>query len=208
MSDKVINNFKCIGKFLLKLVVAIAVLGIIYPGVDFVFKNLLSSTSRAVLSNFLLFALIIGLVMKNVVHPKAILEQEQTAIEEEIKNSENAKTNSEERLSSIEESILHIEEEINAIIEKSKENAKLVGEKVVQDAEKTALVVKDNAEKVIENNQNLLRNDLIKRASLASIEIAKNHIINELNNNNELHNKLIDESIEAIVLDTENFEEV
>lgn len=208
MSDKVINNFKCIGKFLLKLVVAIAVLGIIYPGVDFVFKNLLSSTSRAVLSNFLLFALIIGLVMKNVVHPKAILEQEQTVIEEEIKNSENAKTESEERLSSIEESILHIEEEINAIIEKSKENAKLVGEKVVQDAEKTALVVKDNAEKVIENNQNLLRNDLIKRASLASIEIAKNHIINELNNNNELHNKLIDESIEAIVLDTENFEEV
>lgn len=208
MSDKVINNFKCIGKFLLKLVIVIAVLGIIYPGVDFVFKNLLSSTSRAVLSNFLLFALIIGLVMKNVVHPKAILEQEQTAIEEEIKNSENAKTESEERLSSIEESILHIEEEINAIIEKSKENAKLVGEKVVQDAEKTALVVKDNAEKVIENNQNLLRNDLIKRASLASIEIAKNHIINELNNNNELHNKLIDESIEAIVLDTENFEEV
>lgn len=208
MNNKVINIFKNIGKFLIKLVIVIAVLGIIYPGADFVFKNLLSSTSRAVLSNFLLFAIIIGLVMKNVVHPKSMLEQEQTVIETEIIESENAKAESEERLSTIEESILHIEEEVNAIIKKSEENAQLVGEKIIQDAEKTALVVKDNANKVIENNQNLLRNDLIKRASLASIEVAKNHIINELNNNNELHDKLINESVEAIVLSAEEVEEV
>lgn len=208
MNNKIAENLKNFGKFLLKLIVAFAVLALIYPGVDFVFKNLLSSTSRAVLSNFLLFALIIGLVMKNVVHPKAMLEQEQAVIEAEIKDSENAKAESEERLSTIEESILHIEEEVNAIIKKSEENAQLVGEKIIQDAEKTALVVKDNANKVIENNQNLLRNDLIRRASLASIEVAKNHIINELNNNTELHDKLINESVEAIVLNTEEVEEV
>ena len=32
----------------------------------------------------------------------------------------------------------------------------------------------------------------------ASIEVAKNHIINELSWNQGLHNKLIDESIEAL----------
>lgn len=208
MSNKIAEKLKKFGGFLLKLIATFAVLALIYSGVDFVFKNLLSSTSRAVLSNFLLFALIIGLVMKNVVHPKAMLEQEQAVIEAEIKDSENAKVESEERLSTIEESILHIEEEVNAIIKKSEENAQLVGEKIIQDAEKTALVVRDNANKVIENNQNLLRNDLIRRASLASIEVAKNHIINELNNNTELHDKLINESIEAIVLNTEEVEEV
>ena len=44
----------------------------------------------------------------------------------------------------------------------------------------------------------ILKNELLKRASLASVEVAKNHIINELNTNQGLHDKLIDESIEAI----------
>ena len=48
-----------------------------------------------------------------------------------------------------------------------------------------------------------MKNDLIKRATLASVEVAKSHIINELNNNQDLHNKLIDESIEAIIVNTE-----
>ena len=65
-------------------------------------------------------------------------------------------------------------------------------------AEKTAIIVRDNAGKVIENNEILLKNELIRRASLASIEVAKSQIINELNNNSSLHDKLIDESIEAI----------
>ena len=50
----------------------------------------------------------------------------------------------------------------------------------------------------MENKRTVLRNDLIRRASSASIEVAKYHIINELNNNYDLHQRLIDESIEAI----------
>ena len=44
----------------------------------------------------------------------------------------------------------------------------------------------------------IMKNELLKRASLASLEVAKSHIIHELNNNKELHDKLIDESIDAI----------
>ena len=112
--------------------------------------------------------------------------------------SETVKVRSEERLSSIEDSIAHIEDEIDAIIEKSEENAKLVGEKILQDAKNTALVIKENTGKAIENSRVILKNELLKRASLASVEVAKGHILNELNNNKELHDKLIDESIEAI----------
>ena len=39
----------------------------------------------------------------------------------------------------------------------------------------------------------------MKRASLASIEVARNHIVNELSWNQGLHDKLIDESIDALV---------
>ena len=102
-----------------------------------------------------------------------------------------------------------IKKEINDILKKSEENAQLVGAKIIEDARKTALNVQDNADKTIESNLVLLKNDILKRASLASIEIAKTQIINELNNNTELHNKLIDESIEAIIIDkNEELEEV
>ena len=52
--------------------------------------------------------------------------------------------------------------------------------------------------KALENSKTILKNELLKRASLASVEVAKNHIINELSWNQGLHDKLIDESLDAI----------
>ena len=145
--------------------------------------------------------------MKNVVHPKAMLEQAQDVVETEINNSESAREDSENRLEAAQKTSRGVKKEVKEILKKSEENAQLVGAKIIQDAEQTALVLKENAEKAIENNQILLKNDLIKRASLASIEVAKTHIINELNNNDELHMRLIEESIEALV-ENKEIEEV
>lgn len=204
MKVDIIQKFKSISKAIARILIIFAVLGLIYYGVDFAFKALLSSTSRAVLSNFILFALIIALVMKNIVHPKAILEQAQSLVEKEIKDSENAKDDSETRLDAIQKSARNVKKEINTIIKKSEENAKLVGEKMLQDAEKKALTLKENSSKAIENSQVLLKNDLIKRASLASVEVAKLHIIKELEKNVELHDKLINDSIEALTIEVED----
>lgn len=196
--NKVCNIIKFFFKLLLGIVFALAILAIIYYGIDFAFKNILSDISRAVLSNFIVFAAIIGLVMKFAVRPSIALEQAQTAIVEEIEKSESAKVESEEILSGIEKSVANINSEIDDILKKSDDNAKLVGTKILEDGEKTALTVKDNTSKSIENSQLLIKNDLIRRTSLASIEVAKMHIINELNNNSELHDKLIEESINAL----------
>ena len=208
LTYKILNIMKKLGIFLLGLFAVLVLLALIYYGIDFVLKDAISSLSRAVLANFVVFALVIGVVLRQAVHPKAILEQAQTIVENEIKDSEKVKEESEERLTSVQKSARNVKKEINAILKKSEENAQLVGAKILEDAEKTALVVQETTEKAIENNQLLLKNDLIKRASLASIEVAKAQIINELNNNRELHDKLIDESIEAIVIETKEVEEV
>lgn len=202
---KLLNILKGLGKVAL----VIAILVGIYYGINFAFKNALSFNARAVLSNFIVFAMIISFVLKQAVHPKAILEQAQNVVENEIKDSITAKEVSDEKLTTTQKEAKGIKKEINAILKKSEENAQLVGAKIIEDAKKTALVIQDNTEKSIETNLALLKNDILKRASLASIEIAKNQILNELNNNSELHNKLIDESIEAIILEkNEEVEEV
>lgn len=161
------------------------------------FNIFIDYIARTNLFNFVIFLSIIIFLVKKI-NISAKLEDSQNTIKETIDNSEETKLESEKRLNSIEASIANIEEEINTILQKSEENAKLVGEKILQDAEKTALTIQENTSKSIQNSQTLLKNELLKRASLASIEVAKNHIINELSWNQELHDKLINESIDAL----------
>lgn len=161
------------------------------------FNEILNYIGRTNLFNFVIFlSIIIFLIKKIDVCGK--IEQARQTVDDTIKESENAKTESETKLSSIEDSMSHIEEEIDEILKKSETNAKLIGEKILEDGEKTALLIKENTNKAIDNSLVILKNELLKRASLASIEVAKSHIINELNQNQDLHNKLIDESVEAI----------
>lgn len=161
------------------------------------FNLFLDYIARTNLFNFIIFISIIIFLVKKV-NVSAKLTEAQETVETTIEESEKTKQQSEEKLSSIEESMTRIEEEINAILDKSEENAKLVGEKIVQDAQKTAVAIKENSIKALENSRIILKNELLKRASLASVEVAKNHIINELSWNQGLHDKLIDESINAI----------
>ena len=161
------------------------------------FSIFLDYIARTNLFNFVIFFSIIIFLVKKVNVAKQ-LEDSQTSVKVSIEESEATKAQSEERLSAIEESIAHIEEDIDAIIQKSEENAKLVGEKILQDAQNTALAIQDNAEKAIENSKTILKNELLKKASLASVEIAKTNIINELSWNQGLHDRLIDESIDAL----------
>ncbi len=152
---------------------------------------------RTNLFNFLIFLGIFIFIFKKV-HIGTMLDKSKNNIVEHIENSKSTKEESEAHLKQIEETLSHIEEEIDGIIKKSEENAKLVGTKILDDAEKFVSNIKENTDKTVANKTALLKNDILRRTSLASIETAKSHIINELNNNIDLHNKLIDESIEAL----------
>lgn len=196
--------FKILSKIIINLVKAVVICGLVlaalwffYFSIDFIFKNVLPYISRAVLANFILFAGVITFVIVKLnVFEK--MENAKTSIAEKIENSETAKSTSEENLHTIEDSIKHLDENINSILTESEERAKLVGTKILEDAQKSVLTIKDNAEKAIENSRVILKNDLIRRASLASIEVAKARIIEELSKNSELHAKIIEESLNAI----------
>ena len=129
---------------------------------------------------------------------KGKIENARANVIETIDNSETEKNNSVSELDAMQESISRINDEILEILNKSEENAQIVGNKILDDAKNTAITYQNNAQKAIENKQAMLKNDLLKRASSASIELAKMQIINELNQNPDLHNRLIDESIEQV----------
>ncbi len=159
--------------------------------------SVLDYISRTNLFNFVIFLSVLIFLFKKV-DVVGMLENMKNAIVENIEASKTSKTESETQLKEIEEKVSHIEEEIDGIIKKSEQNAKLVGEKIIDDANHTVSSIKDNSKKLVENKSALLKNDILKRASQASIEVARNHIVNELNNNYDLHQRLIDESLEAL----------
>lgn len=153
--------------------------------------------SRTNLFNFIIFLSIIIFVIKKI-DVKGILDNAKNEVVDSINHSEEVKLESENNLKEIEEVIAHLEEEVDGIIRKSDENAKLVGAKIIEDAHNAVETLKENARKIIGNHTALLKNDIMKRASMASVEVAKKHIISELNLNQGLHDKLIDESIDAV----------
>ena len=200
MNNKCLNFIKNFVIAVLVLVAIIAVLAIFYLTVDFLFKGILSYTSRAVLANFIVFATIIFIISKVAIKPNELLEKAQKDIEQSIKKSEQVKLDSQEQLSSTQERIKNIEVEVEEIIKNSKETAQNAGAKILDDANKIAISTKEDIKKTIQNNQYLTKNDIVRRTSGALIEIAKTNIINELNKNPQLHEKLIDDSIQAISL--------
>ncbi len=162
-----------------------------------IFNSFIDYIARTNLFNFIIFAsIIVFLVCK--LNVKSKLENAVLDVDNSIKESEETKVESEKKLSSIEESMNHLSEEVDLILKQSEDNAKLVGEKIAEDTDKSLVVLKENTQKVIEYNSNILKNDIIRRASLASVEVAKAHIIEELKHNPDLHEHLIDESVNAL----------
>lgn len=161
------------------------------------FNLFIDYIARTNLFNFIIFAgIIVFLVCK--LNVKSKLETAVEEVDNSIKESEETKVESEKNLNNIEESMNHLSEEVDLILKQSEDNAKAVGEKIADDTEKSLVVLKENTQKVIENNSNILKNDIIRRASLASVEVARAHIIEELKQNPDLHDRLIDESVDAI----------
>ena len=161
------------------------------------FETVIDYIARTNLFNFIIFAGIIAFLFIKL-DVSGVLRKGAENTAEEITNSETAKSESEESLHSVEEKVANLADEVGKIIKQSEDNANNIGEQIINDANKSAVRIQENTAKIIENKTVLLRNDIMKRASLASVEVAKNHIIKELDNNYDLHNRLIDESIEAI----------
>ena len=123
--------------------------------------SVLDYISRTNLFNFVIFLSILIFLFKKI-DVVGMLENMKNAVIENIEASKTSKSESETHLKEIQEKVSHIEEEIDGIIKKSEQNAKLVGEKIIEDANHTVESIKDNSKKLVENKSALLKNDILR----------------------------------------------
>ena len=119
-------------------------------------------------------------------------------IKETIEKSQAVYKESEEELNKNIEKTKNIAQEIKEIEQKGEQNLKSIEEKLNKDNENQINSIKLNADRVIEAKEKEIVSELSKKTILASVEVAKRHIIDLLKKHPEYHQNFIKESIEEL----------
>lgn len=152
--------------------------------------------------NFVIFALIFAWIFKKIDIKSAISSLQQKIIKllDEVKKEHE---NAHNELRNSEKAVENLGEELENIVDEAKNSAKVLGEKILDEAKKHIESIELNAKKAIEAEEKLLISKLTKSTSQASVEAAKSHIKDVLEQTPTLHEKYINESIDE--LDRLNF---
>ncbi len=149
------------------------------------------------LFNFSIMIVILAFVVKKLDLCQK-LDDAIAKVKEKIEESELANKNSEQELKEAGEKTKNVQQEIEQIEQKGNENISNLEQKIAQEAQDEVDSIKTNADKLINAKEKEIASCLSKKTILASVEIAKKHVINLLKQNPDYHRKFIKESIEEL----------
>jgi len=149
------------------------------------------------LFNFVLMLVLLGWLIDKLKLADT-LEAGRKKIEDKILNAKKEKEDALQLLYETQDAGVNVEQEALEIIEKSAKNAVLVGEKLVEDAEKLAETFSVSTQKAIDTNTEKLRLNLTNETANTVINLAKNHIEKLLKEDRNMHIKYINESIDKL----------
>lgn len=147
--------------------------------------------------NFIIFVILFAIIIK-VAKVGSLITNMQTKVEHYIKDSENAKTTSLVELKQAQTKAGNVGKEIKEIIDDAELNAMRLGRKIMADANIQSESILQNADKINDSNGKKIISELSQQATLVSVELAKKHIINVLNNKPQYHAKFVEDSINEL----------
>ena len=152
--------------------------------------------------NFIIFVIIFAIILK-LAKVGNLITSMQSKVNQYVNDSTTAKENSELELKKAEEKVQKVGTEIKEIMDNADLNAMRLGRKILADANIQSEGILLNADKINDANGKKIISDLSQNAALASVELAKRHIISVLNKKPQYHAKFLEDSINE--LDRFNF---
>lgn len=119
-------------------------------------------------------------------------------VELEIKKSDNEKEKSKKLLEEAQELLDNLPKDIELIEKTSEEKTKAFRNSIDENTQKSIFNIDRNIKKILSIEEKKISNIMTEKTSKASIELAKKHIENLLNETPELHNKYIMESLDEL----------
>lgn len=149
------------------------------------------------LFNFVIFIAIFAVIFKKIDF-QGMLDGAKQKVIAFIDAAKKEKEEASQELEKAQNAVANLDSELNGIIEDAKKSAKVISEKIFNEAEAQIASIESNALKIIGAEEKLLIAKLSKTASKASIELAKAHIGKVLEETPSLYEKYIDESINEL----------
>lgn len=147
--------------------------------------------------NFAILVIILAVVFVKIDLP-GIIEKIKNDVAKAIENAKKEKENAEIELKSAQKTAANTENEVARQLKAAEDNAQNLAQGIMKNTEAQMENIKSNILRVITAEEKNLSSKLTQEAVDNSIELAKQNIINKLNENKSLHEKFIDDSINEI----------
>ena len=161
-------------------------------------QNLLTVFIQSNTLNFLVvLAFLIWVISKINIGGK--LEHLKNQIKSYVNESEQEKQAADERLSDIKEKVQKLPEEIKNIEKSAKSSIDNLVLKSKENFEEKARDIDNNVKRIMDLETKKFKSKLTAILSEASIDLARDNALKQLENNREMHDKYIYEAIDEIV---------
>jgi len=151
-------------------------------------------------SNTINFLIVLGIIIFLVA--KLSISSKIEVLRDEIKKFVDAsvqeKENAQKELDEIKEKIVHLPDEIKDIKDTAQKNIKGIEQKIEVEIQEKMQDVENNAKRILNLETKKFKSKLSGILSEASIKLARQNAIEQLEQNRELHDKYINEAIDEI----------
>lgn len=147
--------------------------------------------------NFIIMVVLFVVILKWV-KAGSLITSMQEKVKRYIDDSTAAKENSQNELKQAEEYAGKVDSEIKELKENADLSAERLGKKILNEADVLTESILKNADKVNEANGKRIISRLSQDAAVASVELAKKHIINVLAKKPFYHAKFVEDSIKEL----------
>ncbi len=147
--------------------------------------------------NFLIFIGLFALLFKKI-NLGAMMDSLQAKVMVLIEDAKRAKDDSINELKKTQEVSSKVPLEVKNILDNAEVTADRLGKRILEDAEKQVNSIYKNTDGVVESEGQKIISTLSKKTALASLELAKAHIVKTLQVKPQYHAKFIEDSINEL----------
>lgn len=147
--------------------------------------------------NFLIFIGLFALLFKKI-NFGAMMDSLQAKVMVLIEDAKRAKDDSINELKKTQEVSSKVPMEVKNILDNAEVTADRLGKRILEDAEKQVNSIYKNTDGVVESEGQKIISTLSKKTALASLKLAKAHIVKTLQVKPQYHAKFIEDSINEL----------
>lgn len=160
---------------------------------DLSFENIVHSN----IINFAVLIALIGFII-NKIRVADMLESKRKSVETTVKTAEEQNSTSKVNLKKAEKEVENLPQTLLEIEVQAKDNLSKLEEKLSLEVKNVIASIEKNVEKTVESEVSKITRSLTSGVSEASIKLAENSILKQLEKNPKLHDRFIGEAIDEL----------